>query len=125
MTEATEATESPQAPIERAAYLRPLSITHAINDVLGVDWRMLMGRKRHQSVSSARVMCGAMLRRRTSMSLEEIGTFLGNRDHSTVMYYVDKCDRDMSENPAVSATYRAVEKRAEEIESNVEHTPQA
>jgi len=101
---------------EAMKYLRAESVSQAIREVLGVDWQLLTGRNRVSSVSSARVMCGAMLRERTRMSLEEIGTYLGNRDHSTVMYYVEKCQRDMRQNLAIAATYRKVAEVAERIE---------
>tara|TARA_R110000824_G_scaffold102805_4_gene244608 strand:+ start:1023 stop:1253 length:231 start_codon:yes stop_codon:yes gene_type:complete len=50
------------------------------------------------------------------MSLEEIGVLCGGRDHSTVIYWVDKTKREYSENPAIAAMIKSIETQAEEID---------
>lgn len=106
--------KAPAAPDKE--YLHSGSITKAVLGWWKIDLKTLAGRQRHQSISAARVLWGYLLRQRTLMSYQEIGRLMGNRDHSTAMYYVEKCRRDIGYNPAVRATLESVESLAEKID---------
>jgi len=56
----------------------------------GVRVSDLQGRKRTQSIALPRQVTMYLVRRMTPLSLEEIGGYFGGRDHSTVLYAVDK-----------------------------------
>ena len=112
-----ETVDQAEVAIERPKQsLHSSSIVRAVLDYWNMDWRTIAGRKRLQSISTARIMCGYLLRRRTHMSYCEIGTMMGRRDHSTVMYYVQKCGLDMIRNPAIRVTVEAIELSAEALE---------
>jgi chromosomal replication initiator protein len=48
----------------------------------------LVGKRRHKSVVLPRQVCMWLARRHTRYSLEEIGGYLGGRDHTTVLHAV-------------------------------------
>ncbi|HEX9831980.1 MAG TPA: helix-turn-helix domain-containing protein, partial [Mycobacterium sp.] len=59
----------------------------------------IYGRKRSRSIALPRQICMFVAREITSLSLEEVGTFLGGRDHTTVLH---AC-RTIAEQRKVSA----------------------
>jgi len=50
----------------------------------------LQSKKRTQSITLPRQVCMFLARQLTGLSLEEIGGYLGGRDHTTVMYAVER-----------------------------------
>ena len=59
--------------------------------------------KRSQSIAYPRQVAMFLARQITAHSLEEIGGFFGGRDHSTVIYAVDKIQRLAVEDPDTRA----------------------
>jgi hypothetical protein len=47
---------------------------------------------RKRDVVYSRMYAAKFLRMHTTFSLEKIGTFLGNKNHATVLYYVGVCE---------------------------------
>jgi chromosomal replication initiator protein len=74
--------------------LRPVTGIERILDVVcrhfGVKVADLQGRRRSQSIALPRQVAMALARSLTSLSLEEIGGHFGGRDHSTVLYAIEK-----------------------------------
>ena len=74
--------------------VRPVTGMDRVVDVVarhfGVKLADLQGRKRTQSIALPRQVAMYLARRLTSFSLEEIGGQFGGRDHSTVLYAVEK-----------------------------------
>ena len=58
----------------------------------------LQGRRRTNAIAHPRQIGMYLARKITRHSLEEIGGFFGGRDHSTVVYSVDKVDQRMRED---------------------------
>jgi chromosomal replication initiator protein len=50
----------------------------------------LLGRDRSQKIAQPRQVAMYLLRKETDASLPQIGAVLGGRDHTTVMYAIDK-----------------------------------
>ena len=50
----------------------------------------LQGKRRTQAIVVPRQLCMYLARRLTGKSLETIGGYFGGRDHSTVLYAVDR-----------------------------------
>jgi len=75
-------------------------VVEVVSRHFGVKLADLQGRRRTQSIALPRQVAMYLARRLTSFSLEEIGVQFGNRDHSTVLYAVDKirtrCEEDRS-----------------------------
>lgn len=66
-----------------------VSLARILNEVaerFNVKPPEVRGRRRHRSVALARQACMYLARRITNHSLEEIGGYLGRRDHSTVLH---------------------------------------
>ena len=63
----------------------------------------LVSRRRTKSVALPRQVAMYLARRLTRHSLEEIGSYFGGRDHTTVMHACDKIDRVRKEDPALHA----------------------
>ena len=63
-----------------------------ITQEFSLSERDITGRKRTQAVSLPRQIGMFLARRHTEHSLEEIGRFFGRRDHTTVLYSVNKID---------------------------------
>jgi chromosomal replication initiator protein len=59
----------------------------------------LRSKKRSRSVSSPRQVVMYLARRHTALSLEEIGDHFGGRDHSTVLYAVNKVQEQIDASP--------------------------
>ncbi|MCK6483413.1 MAG: chromosomal replication initiator protein DnaA [Phycisphaerae bacterium] len=69
----------------------------------------IRGRRRHRQVATARQSCMYLARKLTAHSLEEIGEFLGRRDHSTVIH----AERAIAKRREADARLRAVLDRIE------------
>ncbi len=65
-------------------------IRDVVAKYFGVKPAELQSRKRNKSIVLPRQICMYLARRLTNYSLEEIGAFMGGRDHSTVLYSEDK-----------------------------------
>jgi chromosomal replication initiator protein len=61
-----------------------------ITSEFAITARELVGKGRTQTVSLPRQIAMFLLRQHTEASLEEIGRMFGNRDHTTVIYAVNK-----------------------------------
>ncbi|MBM3984687.1 MAG: chromosomal replication initiator protein DnaA [Planctomycetes bacterium] len=74
--------------------LRPVTGIDRILDVtcrhFGVKAADLLGRRRSQSIALPRQVAMFLARSLTALSLEEIGGHFGGRDHSTVLYAIEK-----------------------------------
>jgi chromosomal replication initiator protein len=61
-----------------------------ITSEFAISARDLTGKSRTQAVSLPRQIAMYLVRSHTELSLEDIGRFFGNRDHTTVLYAVTK-----------------------------------
>ncbi len=68
-------------------------ILRAVTARFGVKLSDLQSRRRTNAIVVPRQVGMFLARRVTRMSLEEIGHFFGGRDHSTVLYAIDKIGR--------------------------------
>ncbi len=75
----------------------------------GVRITDLQGRKRTQSIAFPRQVAMFLARKLTPLSLEEIGGHFGGRDHSTVLYAVDKIRRRTTEDVDFARQVRRLE----------------
>ena len=65
-------------------------IAQVVTERFGVKLPELQGKRRTQAVVVPRQLCMYIARRLTGHSLETIGGYFGGRDHSTVLYSVDR-----------------------------------
>jgi chromosomal replication initiator protein len=72
-------------------------IIQVVTEHFSVKLSDLQSKKRTNSVAYPRQICMFLARKITRHSLEEIGGFFGGRDHSTVLYAVDKITKLIAE----------------------------
>jgi chromosomal replication initiator protein len=68
------------------------AILEAVVRYYDVKLSDLLGKRRHKSVALPRQVCMWLARRHTRYSLEEIGGYLGGRDHTTVLHAIRTID---------------------------------
>ena len=70
-----------------------------ILELVAREWQTtvdaLLGRDRSQKIAQPRQVAMYLLRKRTDASLPQIGELLGGRDHSTVMYAIEKISNEI------------------------------
>ncbi len=70
-----------------------------IIELVAREWQTsveaLLGRDRSQKIAQPRQVAMYLLRKKTDASLPQIGEALGGRDHTTVMYAIEKIDNDI------------------------------
>ncbi|HEY6074253.1 MAG TPA: chromosomal replication initiator protein DnaA, partial [Anaerolineales bacterium] len=70
-----------------------------IIELVAKEWQVtveaLFGRDRSQKIAQPRQVAMYLLRKRTDCSLPQIGEILGGRDHSTVMYAIEKISNEI------------------------------
>ena len=63
----------------------------------------LLGKRRHKSVALPRQVCMWLARRHTRYSLEEIGGYLGGRDHTTVLHAIRQVETKQTRDERLKA----------------------
>ncbi len=77
-------------------------ILRVVTERFGVKLSDLQSKKRTNAIAFPRQVGMYLARRITRMSLEEIGGYFGGRDHSTVLYGVEKINRMSAEDPSLN-----------------------
>jgi chromosomal replication initiator protein len=77
-------------------------IAQRVGNYFCVDPRHLQSRRRHQSVLLPRQIGMYLARQLTGLSLEEIGSYFGGRDHSTVFHACRKIKDVLVHDPGLS-----------------------
>ncbi len=75
----------------------------------------LQSKRRAQSIVQPRQVAMYHARKLTEMSLEEIGGYFGGRDHSTVLYSVEKVDRRRRVDHEFAALLTELERRIRQL----------
>jgi chromosomal replication initiator protein len=68
----------------------------------------LLGRDRSQKIAEPRQVAMYLLRKETDASLPQIGEVLGGRDHTTVMYAIQKIENEMTTKQDLEKRVRSV-----------------
>ena len=79
------------------------SILDAVTRYYDIKLTDLLGKRRHKSVALPRQVCMWLARRHTRYSLEEIGGYLGGRDHTTVLHAIRQVDTKQSRDERLKA----------------------
>jgi len=99
-------------------------ITQIICDYFGVSVEDIKGRDRSQSISVPRKLTCYVLKQLMPMSYEDLGTYMGLRDHSTVMYYVRNVRDKLPTTPMLQLHLQAIETLINEQHGNSEPAEQ-
>lgn len=85
----------------------PVTIQRIIDEVsrtFNVSSDDIRGKMRSGNISASRQIAMYIVREITQMSTTSIGDEFGNRDHATVVYAIQKVQKDMSANQRLKAT---------------------
>ena len=104
-------------------YVRPeegsIDVTQIQNRVareFDVTVESLRGKRRTSTIALARQVAIYLTKRLTAMTLVEIGKNYGNRDHSTVLYAIDKIETSRGRDPGM-------DRRVEHLERELRGEP--
>ena len=96
---------------------RPQAPHITMNDIIdvviahfGVKTSDLQSRRRNHSITYPRQIAMYLARRHTSLSLGDIGGHLGGRDHTTVLYGVERIKTLVTEDRDLRETIRTLTK---------------
>jgi len=78
--------------------IKPDQIVDLVAEAFNLSRERLISRDRSRAVALPRQVAMYLLRRETDISLPQIGKELGGRDHSTVMYAIDKITELLEED---------------------------
>jgi len=87
------------------------TIIDAVTDFYRVRLIDLQSERRHRSVAQPRQVCMALIRMLTKHSLEEIGGYFGNRDHTTVLHAIRTVDERRAAEPDFDVIVRTLESK--------------
>ena len=73
----------------------PQIVIDQICSTYGVDPKQVKSKSRKQQISNARQVCQYVLRKKFAMPYEEIGTYFGNRNHSTIIESINKIEKTL------------------------------
>ncbi len=86
-------------------------IENAVIGMHGVTSEALHSRRRDRTVASARQLCMYLARRLTQHSLKEIGQHFGGKNHTTVVFSVQKVEASMQVDPVLQAMVVRLERQ--------------
>ena len=75
---------------QNTVVLTPEYIFDYVSNVHQIDKELISSKNRSLEVGAARHLLVALMRKHTDLSLSQIGLYLGNRSHSTVLSYLNK-----------------------------------
>jgi chromosomal replication initiator protein len=81
-------------------------IAERVGGAFQVDPRDLQSRRRYRNVLLPRQVGMYLARQLTALSLEQIGTYFGGRDHSTVLHAVHKVEEALEHDASLSGVVR-------------------
>jgi chromosomal replication initiator protein len=76
--------------LPRRNEVQPDQIVNVVAKTFGLTMERILGRDRSREVALPRQIAMYLLREDANISLPQIGTTLGGRDHTTVMYGCEK-----------------------------------
>jgi chromosomal replication initiator protein len=90
--------------------LTPLeTILQGVARRFGVGWSELRSGRREREIVLPRQIAMYLGRRWTELSLDEIGTFFGGRDHTTVLHACQKIDRALAQDLTLTGIVQELE----------------
>jgi chromosomal replication initiator protein len=78
------------------------AIMRSVAERFSLSVRDITGKRRHRHVARARHICMYLARKMTAHSLEEIGRYIGGRDHTTIMHGFQRIREAIQEDPEVA-----------------------
>lgn len=73
-------------------------ITSVVSEVMGVTHDEIFSRTRREPIVTARQLCYAVARNKTSIIASKIGVYYKRADHTTVLHGANRINREMDVN---------------------------
>ena len=86
----------------------PAAIIEYICKYYKVDENIIRGQQRVRDAVQARQIAMYLIRSMTNLSLDDIGKEFDNRDHTTVLYSIDKVEKQMKKDSAFAETVKEI-----------------
>ena len=86
----------------------PEAIINYICKYYNLDEQIIRGQQRVRDAVSARQVAMYLIRRMTNLSLDDIGKQFDNRDHTTVLYSIDKVEKQMKRDSAFAESVKEI-----------------
>ncbi|MBS1257834.1 MAG: Chromosomal replication initiator protein DnaA [Candidatus Scalindua arabica] len=96
-------------PTKHRSYIGIEEILGIVTKHFGVQLSQLHSKRKLKSITLPRQVAMHLARKLTNLSLEEIGGFMGGRDHTTVMHADEKIKNLRKQDRNISATLRKLE----------------
>jgi chromosomal replication initiator protein len=96
-------------PTKHKSYIGIEEILSTVTKHFGVQLSQLHSKRKLKSITLPRQVAMHLARKLTNLSLEEIGGFMGGRDHTTVMHADEKIRNLRKQDRNISATLRKLE----------------
>lgn len=90
-------------------YIGIEEILNTVTKHFGVQLSHLHSKRKFKSITLPRQIAMYLARKLTNLSLEEIGGYMGGRDHTTVMHADEKISKLRKQDQNISATLRKLE----------------
>ena len=84
------------------------TIIEEVCSFYNIEESMVRGPSKRKEAVNARQVAMLLCRRLTKMSTPEIGAAFGGRDHTTVLYAVEKMERATKNDPSLEANLKAI-----------------
>jgi chromosomal replication initiator protein len=91
--------------------LTPEEILKAVADYYNLKLEEIRGAGRRKEVVIPRQMAMYLIREMTHASLPEIGQFFDGRDHTTVLYAIQKIQESVDSDPALQQALKGIKER--------------
>ena len=86
----------------------PEDIIAYISKYFLLDEAVIRGQQRIREAVQARQIAMFLIRSMTNLSLDDIGREFGNRDHTTVLYSIDKVEKAMKKDAVFAETVKNI-----------------
>lgn len=96
-------------------------IQRVVAEHFSISHADLLSSKKHRRFSYPRQIAMYLSRHLTSLSFKEIGRAFGNKDHSTVIYAVNRIRRETRDQPRVKGDIRTLQRLLTRIHPEVDH----
>jgi chromosomal replication initiator protein len=91
--------------------ITPSYIINVVCEHFNIKVEDIISKKRNAEIALPRQIAMYLCREMTDISLNEIGSFVGNRDHTTVMHGSSKIAEDIKKNPDLAAKVDIIRKK--------------
>ncbi len=83
-------------------HLNPNSIINAVANLYQIKASDIIGQSRRSNIVNARHMCVYLMKRRLCLPLQQIGAYLGHRNHATILSSEKKFNEMLKNDPELS-----------------------